>query len=323
MKYIKFINPLLFAMLALATSSCDRDEVFEREQYKTRVAVLSDAGFNIFAEELDMTNENEGFAIGNIAASVGGSLATDKPIVIEFEEDDNLVADYNFSNFENDADRYTFKLEKDRYKIEDMSLTIPAGERSGTMKIQVNLAGLSPDSTYFIPLRAKSISAYELNKDKGTVLYRVYQKNYYATTKGGSTTYDHRGIKGTANTMVQKPVFPVAANEVRVFAGIKTFESKEKLINQWSMRLIVDDSAEGAEKPVTILPWNTSSGGLKVRQLEGTDQYPNVFKIVDTGYKTFKTFLIHYEYEDPDDGKTYEMKEELRLEFNEREENDK
>jgi len=312
MKYIKFINPLLIAILVLAMLSCDRDEIFEREQYKNVVALLSEDGFNIFSEELDISEDG---VDGYIVASCGGSLATTSPIDINMVEDESLITKYNVSSYDTDAERYAIYLDHSRFSIENQTITIPAGERTGRMKMKIRTAGLSPDSIYFIPFRVNSYSAYEMNLNKSTVMYRIYLKNYYASTKSGSTSYSHRGIRGGTNTMLEKPVFPVADNEVRIFAGIKQFDANETLINKWALRVVV-----GEDNNVTILPWNNSEFGLQVTQVDGDEDYPNIFKIEDTGFKTFKTFLLRYDYVDPEDGKTYQMKEELRLEFNEREE---
>ena len=313
MKYIKYLNLLFLAMLVLATvTSCaSRDEIFEREQYKTVIAILSDDGFNIFSEELIISEEK---IDGYIVASCGGVLPTTEPIEITMVEDGNLLDEYNTSSFDTDVERYAHYLDVDRYTIENSKINIAAGERIGKMKIKLRTDGLSPDSTYFIPLKANYSSVYELNQKKGSVLYRIFLKNYYATTKA-ETWYSHRGVRNSANTMIQKRVFPISKNEVRTFAGIKTHQANEGLINQWSVRLIVaEDSTE------TIKPWNTTDFGMKITQLDGDEEYPNVFKVVDDGYKTYKTFLLKYEYIDPDDGKTYQMKEELRLEFNMRDE---
>ena len=49
-----------------------------------------------------------------------------------------------------------------------------------------------------------------------------------------------------------------------------------------------------------------------------TTSFPNIFKIEDDGFKTYKTFLLRYNYVS---GSTVvEMKEELRLEFKEEDE---
>ena len=167
-----------------------------------------------------------------------------------------------------------------------------------------------------IPFRVNTFSAYEFNPNKNTVLYRLYLKNYYASTKDGdgATIYNHRGRRGGTNTMLQKKVFPVAPNQVRVMAGIKEFQKEEALIEKWSIRLVVEE-----DNRVTILPWSAKFG-TQVTQVDGDLEFPNVFLIVDDGYNTYKTFLLRYNYVDPDDGQTYEMREELRLAFNEKEE---
>lgn len=314
MKYIRLINQLLVVILVFAMQSCDRDEIFEREQYKVVVALLSDDGFNIFAEDLKFSEEG---IDGYIAASCGGVLPTTEPINISIVEDASLLSSYNMSNYDTDANRYALYLSADRYEISDYNIAIPAGERTGKMKIHLRTAGLSPDSVYFIPFRVNNFSAYEFNLKKNTVLYRLYLKNYYASTKDGdgATVYSHRGKRGATNTMMQKKVFPTAVNEVRIMAGIKEFQKEEALIDKWSLRIVV-----GEDNKVTVLPWNTSEFGMKVTQIDGDEDYPNVFTIVNDGYNTYKTFLLHYSYIDPDDSKTYEMWEELRLSFNEKEE---
>ena len=314
MKHTKLKVLLFFIILVFVGSSCNRDEIFEREQYKVVLALLSDDGFNIFSEELGFANTN---VDGYIAASCGGVLPTANPVKIDIVEDESQLLAYNISNFDTDANRYALYLSKDRYSVDNKSIDIPAGERGGRMKISLNIAGLSPDSVYMIPFRVNTFSAYEFNPNKSNVLYRIYLKNYYASTKDGdgATIYSHRGKRGATNTMVQKKVFPTASNEVRIMAGIKDFQKDEELIDKWSIRLIV-----GEDNKVTIRPWNDSRFGLQVTQIAGDAEFGNEFKIVDDGYNKYKTFLLRYNYVDPDDGNTYEMKEELRLAFNEKSE---
>jgi hypothetical protein len=313
MKPIKFIQLLFFFALVSVLLSCNRDEIFEREQYKVVTALLSDDGFNIFSEELKFSDEA---VDGYIAASCGGVLPTTEAININIVEDAALLRSYNLSNFDTDATRYSLYLSGDRYEIDKKSITIPAGERTGRMHIRLRTAGLSPDSVYMIPLRVSDFSAYEFNPKKNTILYRLYLKNKYASTKDGegSTIYSHRGKKGATNTMMNKEVFPVGSNQIRFMAGNKPFEKKEALIQKWSVRVTVND-----DNSLTVEPWSTLFG-TSITQVDGDEEYPNVFQIVDNGYNTYKTFLLRYDYVDPDDGNTYEMKEELRLAFNEREE---
>lgn len=285
--------------------SCDRDELFEREQYKKVFALLSDDGFNIFAEEHELElSESPGF----VSAVCGGSLPTGEDINITIVEDEDLLLQYNRSNFDVDESRYARWLPRDKYDISSYSITIRAGERTGLMPITVRPNGLSPDSTYFIPLRADRFTTYELNPEKSDVLYRVFLKNYYATNKT-ETYYSFRSKRDEANIMGSKLVFPVSGNSVRTMAGDLTFESKTDVINSGALLLTVDENDS-----VRIEPWKS----LNVTQVNGDPDYPNTFSIYDDGYKTYKTFLLRYDYVYA--GTSHSIQEELRLEF--REENE-
>lgn len=314
MKSVIHKFPLFIIIFILVFVSCNRDEIFEREQYKAVVALLSDDGFNIFAEELKFSEDG---VDGYIAASCGGVKPTIEDIDINIIEDEGLLEKYNVSNFDTDADRYAQYLSSDRYEINSHKITIPAGERSARMHIKLRTEGLSPDTVYLIPFRVKSFSAYEFSPRKNTVLYRIYLKNQFASTKDGdgATMYNHRGKRGPTNTMMQKKVFPVADNAVRIMAGIKEFKAEEESINKWSLRIEV-----GEDGKLSIEPWDKSQFGLNITQIDGDEDFPNKFMIEDDGYKKHKTFLLRYDYVDPDDGVSYEMSEELRIPYTEKDE---
>jgi hypothetical protein len=289
-------------LVSVIICSCDRDGLFEREQYKNVFALLSDDGFNIFAEEHDLElSESPGF----VSAVCGGALPTEKDINITIVEDEDLLLEYNISNFDVDESKYARWLPRDKYDIANYSITVPAGERVGLMGITVRPEGLSPDSTYFIPLRVDRFTAYELNPQKSNILYRVYIKNYYATNKS-VPYYSFRGKRDGVNVMGNKQVFPVKGNSVRIMAGDITFESKTDVINSGAILLTVDE-----ENNVRIQPWKD----LQVTQIDDDPDYPNIFYIYDDGYSTYKTFLLRYDY--VYNGTTYSIQEELRLEFKE------
>ncbi len=58
----------------------------------------------------------------------------------------------------------------------------------------------------------------------------------------------------------------------------------------------------------------SSYGTIEVTQLDGDEYFPNIAMMEDTGFKTYKTFLLHYSYKGSD-GNEYTIKEELRFEF--------
>jgi hypothetical protein len=292
-------------------SSCERDALFEREQYKKVFSLLSEDGYNIFSEvhELDSTVSQ-----GYVVASCGGTLLTEDSINISLVEDGTLLYEYNRSNYDVDISRYVNWLPRDNYYIESYDITIPVGERTGRMSIKVRPNGLSPDSIYFIPMRVNNFSSYELTSKKNTVLYHVYPKNYYATCnalKGTYTSYSAM-IRIDTNILVMKtkPMFPLSGNSVRTVAGELSHSANVSVINTNSIVLTVDT----ATNKVTISPWKDDN--LQLQQIDDDPDYPNIFYIKDDGYnRTFKTFLLRYNYRFS--GKTYIIQEELSLEFKE------
>ncbi|GAP72666.1 hypothetical protein SAMD00024442_4_12 [Candidatus Symbiothrix dinenymphae] len=327
MKNMKCVRVFSVAVLVAGVFSCDRDELFEREQYKTVIAMLSEDGYNVFAEEHELgtaATETEGCVV----ASCGGSLATGAAISINMTEDESLLDRYNVGNYDVDEGKYAQYLSADRYVIDNpANITIPAGERTGRMKIKIRATGLCPDSTYLIPLRVNTYSAYEFNPEKSDVLYRVLLKNFYATQTPTSlfTLYNFRGVRNGANIMGNKQVFPVSGTQARIMAGNIDYEAKRDIIKNGSILLDV-----GNDNKVTITPWSK----ITVRQKNAVDDgpggtyydpapaattnwddnYPNIFKVENDGFgKMYKTFQLQYEYEYQ--GTTYHMKEELRLEY--------
>ena len=95
-------------------------------------------------------------ATGYIAACTGGTHAPKKNMVIGLEEDLTSLEFYNRSLYDVDEACYAKFLPSDKYEIVDYKIQINAGERTGRTMIKIRPEGLSPDSTYFVGLKAKT-----------------------------------------------------------------------------------------------------------------------------------------------------------------------
>jgi hypothetical protein len=296
----------LFTILTLfaAISACDEYGIFEREQYKNVFALLSTDGYNIFQVVYDL---EKGSDVGYISASVGGTILPEKDIDIEMVEDPSLIEDYNQANYDVEIWRFAKQLPKSMYNIASMSIKIPAGERTGRTAVVASPEGISPDSTYFIPVRVQSYSACEINSAKSTMLYQVQIKNRWAIQ--GGTTYTLRGMRNGANVSGTQRVDPIGKNKVRIFAGTEAFASDLEKISAYA--LILEIANDGK---VTIKPHRS----MQVTQIDDDPVYPNKYFIDNDGFRTYKTFLLRYDYVSA--GTTYQMQQELRLEFDEDEE---
>ncbi len=263
--------------------SCNDDAIFEKEMYKNEVALISSDYHNTFQEVVHLTGEE---IIGYIAASVGGTHAPEKDMVIGLEEDPAPLALYNYSLYDADESLYALQLQPDKYEIADPRIQINAGERTGKSMIKLNPDGLSPDSTYFISLRATDISGVELNPKKSTILYQIVLENNYAS-QAKSSLYTMTGMMDGMVTAANKQLFPLTHNSVRMIAGNETFVSTVEALEMNSVILeVAEDST------VTIKPY----GSIQVTQLDGDPKYPNMFLVEEAYGQKTNVFLLSYEY---------------------------
>ena len=233
--------------LMTALSSCNDDALFEKEMYKNVVALISSDYYNTFEEVVTLSPTGEE-ATGYIAACTGGTHAPKQDMVIGLEEDLTSLEFYNRSLYDVDEACYAKFLSSDKYEIVDYKIQINAGERTGRTMIRIRPEGLSPDSTYFVGLKATDISGVEINESKNTILYQILIKNDYAT-QGENVYYSMTGLADGMATAGNKKMFPLTHNSVRVIAGTESFESNVDHINKTAIILQVEENNHVTIKP--------------------------------------------------------------------------
>ena len=304
-KTVKNKNILFAIALGLVgLQGCKDDEVYQKEQYKNVFALISESD-NVARKFHSLGEES----IGYIAASMGGTNTTNKDVTITLVEDKTLTDQFNRTNYDTDVSKYVRPLPVDKYDMESHVFKIPAGEIGGRLPIRIRPDGLSPDSAYFIPLRVDAYSSYEVNHEKSYVLYRVKTKNYYALSDG-STIYSMRAKyrqQGSVSELEMpgtKIMHPLTKNSVRIMAGNEAYASDVTTFNRAAIVLTVAE-----DNKVNI----SSYKNVVVTQVDGDADFNNTFRIENDGFKTYKTFLLRYNYVSGTN--VIEMKEELRLEF--------
>jgi len=322
-QYIKFF---LVAALFVTVASCNRDEVFTREQYKNVFAIVSgDNNVRTVVHDYRLPAST-----GYISASLGGSNLFDKDIVITMAEDPAVLLNYNKTLYQDDRGRYVKALTQDHYSFDKgYTLTIRAGETGGLLPVTVRTEGLSPDSVRYIPLRVDTYNAGEMNIDKGTVLYEVRVKNWWCTYSG--TNYVSRGIRyetgaASVNIYSNKFLYPFGPATVRLMPGTEPEKdgAGNIMYKDYAMMVqISDDSIPltvgGLVKsccPVTIMPFaNLDIAAVAADDPDYDPDYPNVAIAEDfDGYKMHKTLLLQYRFTDSK-GIAARIKEEARLEY--------
>src|SRR5699024_10698349 len=266
---------------------------------KNEVSLISSDDHNVFLELVQLTGEE---ITGYVAASVGGTHAPERDLVIGLEEDPEPLEEYNWSNFDAAEDLYAKLVPEDKYELLDDKIVIKAGERTGRTMIKLRPEGLSPDSTYFIGLKATDVADVELNPNKSTVLYHVSLEYDYASQIANSM-YTMTGIKdGDVPVAANKELFPLTHNSVRMIAGNELYESKVSEIEKKSIILEVDELNK-----VMIKPYKD----IEVVQLDNDPKYPNTFTVEETFGRKTNIFLLSYEY--TVDGVTSVVKERVEM----------
>ncbi|ERJ59428.1 BT_3044 domain-containing protein [Sphingobacterium paucimobilis] len=269
--------------LTMVLASCKDNAVFEKEMFKNQVALISSDYHNTFQEVVSLTGEE---VVGYIAASTGGTHAPERDLVIGLVEDKEPLDKYNWALFDADDRLYARLLPKSKYEIIDYEIKVKAGERTGRTMIKLRPDGLSPDSTYFIGLKATDVSGVEINPKKNTMLYQVQIRNNYAS-QAEDSYYTMTGLMDGMATAANKKLFPLTKNSVRMIAGNESFESKEEAIAKTAVILDVDE-----DNKVTIRPYKN----VKVVQLNNDPMYPNTFQVEDSFGKRSNVFLLSYQY---------------------------
>lgn len=305
----------ILAAVALFTFvACDEYEVFDKEQYKNIFGFVCESD-NTKTKIVSLHLEE---STAYVSISMGGSNPPAQDVTITFEEDLSLIDDYNASNFDTNVSKYAIPLHPNKYTFDSYSCVVKAGTSLATIPVRIRPAGMSSDSTYFIPLRVKTYDNAEMDPEKGTILYKVGFKNHWAASTG--TNYAMIGRRKTATTSeiqmpATKPVHPISENEIRVMPGNENFSAETHTLEAKAMIVTIGEPVDKVH-PVTIRPYRD----LQIEMVQPSDEnyddsYPNTYSILDDGFNVYKTFLLQYYY--TIGNTTYQMKEELRIEYKE------
>lgn len=308
---------ILAALAAFSLISCNDREVFEKEQYKNIFGFVSESD-NTKKMTVSLHKEK---TTTYMSFSMGGTKAPKNDVKINIVLDTTLVDDYNEANYDVDVSKYSVVMPSDKYEISSMSCTIKAGEVLGTIPVIIYPTGLSPDKDYIIPVRVLSYEGAELRPDKSSLLLRIAIKNQWSNSSGiGYQMVGNRKLMpdgSPINMPGTKTIHCWTANSVRMMPGNETFSKDKHVLEAKAMIATIDTTAdaEGYHK-VTLSAYRD----LKLQQIDGDPDYPNVYGIIDDGFNTYKTFLLHYYYQIGDE--IYEMREETRYLYSEDEDVD-
>ncbi|WP_106829620.1 BT_3044 domain-containing protein [Parabacteroides pacaensis] len=310
---MKLTNILLASIgvpaLLVSLSACEK-EFYQDEQYRKEIYFVSEDE-NVSGQEFEF-----GGTVNFLSLYFGGSAPVNQDVSVRVSYDLSYLQAYNKRMYDTSYDKYGLELPAENYKIEDWSRTLKANSETPYVlfPIQVDVTGLSPDRDYFIPLKIDSVSNYMISKTKNYVLFQIFLKNEYATTKK-DTYYNMTGtsLQGTEDwgfkpgnqdpvaIISTKLVVPLAKNSVRILPSNK-FSMAQDQIRHWGINVTVHPD-ETIDVPameegvptgetismykVTLSPYIDSGLSVKLLDVEGK---PSTYD------PESKTFYLNYCY---------------------------
>lgn len=322
----KNIYMTLAILVLTALNACESYD-FEQEQYRNEINLLSNSSLIYDRQVADLKNEGDTLYL---VAGLSGSQPSGKSLKVSIMEADSLLKAYNKSNFDIDFTRFAKLLPKTFYTLPETSKIINAGEFQVKFPIILkNLEQLSPDSIYFLNYRIDPSGTDAFNNKKKEVLFRVYKKNEFATTKSNTfynytSSYIYIGTGAPRRPTSANQVFPLGENSVRMMAGDETFGEYKTALEKINQRSIVLEVGEKTPqdpnaRKVTILPYRT----IDVQAMPPTGEYDNTYRIhtiatPDGRANYYKEFRLHYKYRLTSKDSYREVQAILRQEYNPR-----
>lgn len=278
---------LIVCILANSLIGCNTDIIYQEEQYKTVVYILSGTD-NVFATSYTL-NEDE--AVRYVSIGSGGSNSNEKEIEVTLEPNPEMLEKYNSLNY-NYQSEYAKLLPADRYEIMSYTATLPANSdyHYARIPVKVRTLGLSPDSIYFIPLKIKSVSNFDVNKDKSDILFRVAIENDYAQqlvptyySKSGSMTNPVTVLSGA------KLVQPLEKDKVRMFIGNETYSSTTTVAKIQNLSVVVQINEDNS---LLVTPY----GSMEVEMLDKAKGYNRYNPELMQGTSKQRVFYLNYRF---------------------------
>ncbi len=328
----KLIAGVAGALMLFTFTACEK-EFYEDEQYRKEIYIVSGDN-NIFGQEYTFGKANEGY----FSVYVGGSMAIDRDVEVKFALNRDLLREYNQRNFGTKYSEYVQELPQNYYTpVNGWEIPLTSGSVYTLFPLKVDINELLPDENYFIPLSISSVSDYQFSEKKGSVLFQIFMKNDYATTKTSTyysmngTIYDLREFFGNWNPNIDgsnptafnatKLVVPISENAIRILPGT-TQSTDRAILNQKGISVTVtdedvevpvlgDDGLPTGEtvkmKKVMLEPYIGSGANIQVREAaEGINQGAEQ-KLISYYDPDKKQFTLNYCYRMPDEKVKFDL----------------
>ncbi len=212
-----FITILFWAFAVVFLTACSKNEYIPRSEKESAYAMLSKGGL-----ELATVNDIAGFQEIPLAVTVSMAKELKKDLAITIGLDEAALTEYNT--------RYLteYKMIPAGAVQLATSVTIPGGVSTINVPLSVNIAGLTGDPRdYVIPVSIRDAKSVPIDKNYGTVLYRLNRPDY----TGNFAASGSRKALQADGTVFLEQVYEPSANDKTITRVERNTYSISKVSN--------------------------------------------------------------------------------------------
>jgi hypothetical protein len=263
-KQMKKIFPYIIVMLSFLFIVACNDE-WEEEMYEKTISFGKPGVVPIY---LKYTSEG-GVIPYKLPVVVTGTTDNDRDIDVSIKVDNDTVAALNFERFRYRTDLHFIQLDSENYEFESMNTTIPKGENSALINLNLKVQGLDLINKYILPLRIATTSSYYPTTRKYydvSMLEIVPFNDYSGIYSASSGLIWDRTRSESSQTALNVPTREarvVDENSIFFFAGVTEQEDK----NRATYKLKASFDVIGSDSLVTL---TADSAKINFSQQKGT-----------------------------------------------------
>lgn len=317
---INMMKGLACGCILLSVAACGEKEFYDDEQYRKECYIVSNDD-NIFGQEYTF-GEN---SVGYLSIYASGSTPVDKDVTVTLRPAEDLLKAYNQRVNGTSYANYAEILPESCYTMpEGWSVTVTSKNSYTLFPISVNIDQLNTLKTYYLPLEIASVSDYQYSATKNYVLFRIYMKNAYATTKT-DTYYQMYGTtidlvnNGTTFEQIDpaavptvfnatKRMTPVSENAVSIIPGASqtSSDTEQRYVKMtvtdeiYQNPILGDDGLPtGKTIPVQVVKVEPKNEGSTCVQVTKAFDSVTGEELVSYFNPADKTFVLNYCYRMP------------------------
>lgn len=285
---MKHIYYLIGLCLVAAVGACNKE--WEDELFTKYVAFGKNGVVQVHVKYM----EQGGNIPLKIPVILSGSTANNTDVDVTVALDRDTLTNLNFDRFRLREDLYFKELPGEFYSFKSLKTTIPKGENTGYLTIDLKLDGIDLVNKYILPLQIVSTSAYSpsvLKHYKKSLISIVPFNDFSGKYSVAGAVWDRTRSENsqTALTVPFRNTWVVNEKSVFFYAGVTEEEAVDRAVYKVSATFNEDSTVTlSAANP--LINFTQQKGTYTIsKRMDEVQPYLE---------KTYTTVYLEYEYDD-------------------------